>query len=761
MQSAVAEGRFCPNGALKIRNKNDLETYTALLEDVDTVFIDSNNASGLFTGYGADDEGGKALPLIDCQKVKKSTSKFTGCRTKSIRLANTGGIEDMTNMFTSAEFETLTGLDTKSAKTITNMFSGCCRRQFQGISVPELDLSSCTFADKAFMNSALLSIKLKNTDKLISAKDAFVGCFMLQKMPDVRFKRVPGLANLRSTARKNPHYQTIFDSCIVLRRKMGSKFTEEIKAVEDWYEKIDQAKIDGRGFFIASSKPDIDANWQKFADMPGVVLSGDALKDTDGLFCEIDGLVIQTLDVNGAEKLDHLFVDCEIAGLNEIIGTDKVKSASAMFSGSECNVYPDLSFPALRGEMTVFYNAGAPRAMPHLAYGDGVIEFKDVKVDFGRLGEVTEQRYNSLMTAMFGSKMGAWISRHRADRPVREMYFRQMAENMEKLAATVNVSEDGACVLPAGATPKYVQLALKKGAFKFSFSKELADEINRKTLSGRIDEYTLPFAGVDFTSKVTSFDFAGVTSAQGAFVGCRTNGILLENTSGIRDMRCMFKGCYLQQPLDTFDASSAEDISWMFLNAIGRVGAPLFEPGKKMRFLSAKKAESAFNTCSNLIDVDQLEFPAAESCDSMFEGSPVSVADVTFPKAVTANRMFKHCSFARQAIGNVNLPEADALSEMFFSTNAQSAGEIKAPKATNGNGMFSISRTLSVITKLHAPRLTSCQNMFSRCDALVNILVPDFMCGGSTTSMFSACPLLNVYGVDGEYLFARRRFATR
>lgn len=432
-----------------------------------------------------------------------------------------------------------------------------------------------------------------------------------------------------------------------------------------------------------------------------------------------------------------------------------------MFSGSECNVYPDLSFPALRGEMNVFYNAGAPRAMPHLAYGDGVTEFKDVKVDFDRLGEVTEQKYNSLMAKMFGDHAYVWEERHRADRPVREMYFRQMTENAEKLAATVSVSEDGACVLPAGASPKYVQLALKKGAFKFSFSKELADEINRKTFSSGIDEHTLPFAGVDFTGKVTSFDFAGVTNAQGAFIGCRTNGILLENTSGIRDMRCMFKACYFLQPLDVFDASSAEDISWMFLNSTGRIGAPLFEPGKKMRFPAVKKADSAFNTCSNLIDVDQLEFPAAESCVCMFEGSSVSAVDVAFPKAVTANCMFKHCSFARQAIGNVDLPEADVLSEMFFGTNAQRAGEIKAPKATNANSMFSVSRTLSVITKLQAPRLTSCQNMFSRCDALVNILVPDFMCGGSTTGMFSSCPLLNVYGADGEYLFARRRFAAR
>lgn len=99
MQSAVAEGRFCPNGALKIRSKTDLEAYAALLDDVDTVFVDSSNAAGLFSSYGSEDEGGKTLPLIDCQKVKNAADMFTGCRTKSIRLANTGGIEDMTDMF--------------------------------------------------------------------------------------------------------------------------------------------------------------------------------------------------------------------------------------------------------------------------------------------------------------------------------------------------------------------------------------------------------------------------------------------------------------------------------------------------------------------------------------------------------------------------------------------------------------------------------------------------------------------------------------
>jgi uncharacterized alpha/beta hydrolase family protein len=77
--------------------------------------------------------------------------------------------------------------------------------------------------NNAFTSSGISGIKFKNgtnTDKVVSAIDAFKNCFILENMPNVLFKSIKHGKNLVSNFTGN--YASIFDGCNTLIKKYRS-----------------------------------------------------------------------------------------------------------------------------------------------------------------------------------------------------------------------------------------------------------------------------------------------------------------------------------------------------------------------------------------------------------------------------------------------------------------------------------------------------------------------------------------------------------
>ena len=317
----MRKGNITNNGRLVLKNRDDIAAFRQKLCKF------ANRFTGIVIQCQNCSEAFKELtfpvgaPTIDLIGVKNAGSMFRNARIEALHLINTSGIDNMAMMFYDSNITSIDGLDTSGATTIASMFERI--RNYKGkvlqVSVNALDLRNCTDMSKAFNDTGFRKITLMNTDKIISAANAYQKCWLLENYPVAEFKSVKDLKNLlyldspalSDGLKYAKDFGQLFAFCPKLQRKSDfNEFCEKLYKfyVEKGIKFENTAEVDERGFLVIKSPNDVKMNIKNFNKYPGVAVK---MSDASYLF---EGLTIsiETLDLNDVKTADYMFKDATI-----------------------------------------------------------------------------------------------------------------------------------------------------------------------------------------------------------------------------------------------------------------------------------------------------------------------------------------------------------------------------------------------------------------------------------------------------------------
>jgi hypothetical protein len=238
------------------------------------------------------------MPTVDLNSIENASFLFSDLYLTNdiLRLKNTDSIKNANAMFKNLKFiskqnSEIIGLNTENIINASEMFFGCRNSEYRGIKISELNLKSCTTLNYCFTSSGFTSIPFKNTDKVITAKAAFQNCFMLETIPDIRFKSIKYGKSLIDNFNGN-NYIEIFSGCNALLKKyraqkpskenddpsIDNKFDEIIeKVIKPFYEdkKHILQNLDSRGYLVINNSEDANdaaVLLTTYKDIKGIVI---------------------------------------------------------------------------------------------------------------------------------------------------------------------------------------------------------------------------------------------------------------------------------------------------------------------------------------------------------------------------------------------------------------------------------------------------------------------------------------------------------
>lgn len=815
IDQAQKNNRLTPNGGLLIEQKSDLDTYRDIFGYI-TELIPINNkcASGLFSFRTFN-----SLPPINCCRITCASSMFMGLTLDiedpvGIVLRNTDHVLNMQNMFHDARINVISGLDTSSATCIDSMLQNCRCHHYRPLQLTNCNLSlkSCLSMNNAFSKCALQSIDIHDIENVRSAKNAFTDCDMLKRVPDIKFSRISSARNLVDDF--NGEYEDIFAGCTALFKTQN--FKTAIDDIQKYYEGADHAStsappVDSRGFLILHTREEAMAYAQEFSKYKGVVIDQHA--DTFCLFDEIPApLRIRVLDINGHKNITRLFNKCQIQRLDQIIGTEFVQTASQMFYGTKIRIYPQMSFPRYTDTLNIFCNAPAPEDIPEVSFGIGLKSFGE-KYDkqAGLTDNEYRERASGICSMMFAEYAEDWKKKMSPDgmRLADKTYWKIFEDIGANILKSLNKDDKEYIIIDKVSASKLSMIldSKPKGLRLKVNSKELFQNKSFKNPLPPIDMQDLTDASELFKqASIPEFpkleNTQNLRTTSSMFFQARFDSIPQElkiDMSNVINAESMFQTMQInKKPATlvnlTLVTPKLVNSSSMFNSIYVLSSVRILCFNLKMDFNSIETANLMFanmdlTACSNLTP----SFPKLINGVEMFHRAKLSTVfanweNYKLPNTVNISSMFSQVRTIIKLPASFSLPPSvQNASNLFEGTNIEFNSrfvKIQTNAATNIDNMFDNGNIITnspsfeitelncpnVLTanellrrqpckriiRINMPRVTSINSMFTYCDSLLGILMPNINSQCSHTNILTKTPLETLYGRDGELLFARQ-----
>lgn len=769
--------KLTSNGGVIVSSPNDLSFILPIISEFSEIIIKpvhGTPTSRLFEHLYVPNSQGIIYPPINLYYVKDATSLFRKIQVDrnngSLILKNTENIQVADSMFEYAEIgNSIIGLDTSNVTSAINMFFSMQNYTYKMVSIPKLNLKKCKRIDNMFTNSAVPSINIENIDNIESARNAFVNCFMLEKMPNVKFKKINNINSLvtdviRSTNLISDNIHEIFNGCPKLH--VTQNYDNQIEDLINFYTlQFNNINIDERNFLIIKNSDDVDIYINVMKNYNGIVIDKNC--EISNLFYKKE-IIVKTIDFNGLTNVNDMFYACNFKQIRSFIGTENITNAFRLFSYCTFITIPPMKLPNLNTELNVFYNCNCPRQIPNIEYGKHIKIFKNYPVS-----DVGQNNYNSIVNLMLGGNASSWISLHGAERICNYMYVYPLNKAKEIATANIVVDENGYIIVDniddfnlyiSKINTKHKVDENKEITIKgFKLSDAFVEKCNQNPES---DATFIKFQYIFNSSvkNIPNLDLNGLRYATEMFSDLNIDSIgEIIGTDKLCSTYMMFQNSNIKT-INAFDVSNVNDASSMFVDATinninGEFKFKNIENARSM-FAGSRISDILLNT-KFIFDIHNIIY----NCVGMYEGSKIknigkNIIDNILLYAEDTFAMFEGCTEITDIPITLKFNNIQSMSKMFY--NCKSLKYVHGIIINNSNfsgcsELFNGCDKLDSvgqfeINNINNENLVNITHLFNGCKNLKYILSMKIPSNCYSDSCFTNCDLRYIYGENCQYL---------
>lgn len=802
----IKDNKITSNGGLIISDINDLLFAMPIIKSFSEIILkpkpNNFNMGKLFTYIV--DKTPVRYPVFNLQYIVDATCLFEGiCVEDTLELKNTNNIKIGTAMFKNARIgNRIIGIDTVNMINTDFMFENARHSHYKLIHIPTLNLKKCISMNYMFKDSGVASINLQNIDNVESAIDAFINCFMISSMPNIKFDKINNIKKLISDPAAGDGYITeeninlVFEGCPKLH--ISAKYDENVSDVVNYYsEKDNFINTDDRNFLILNNTDDAIKYKKNMIKYDGVVISKTA--DSIRLFENCD-FNIKVLDFNGRTDISNMFYNCNFKQIRKIIGTENIEFGEAAFEKCKFMQFPKISLPKFKQKLTLFKNMYSPVSNPNISYGKYIVPFDGYTLaDIPTDTAAYQHFYNTVNEKMLGNTSYIWCNTHGSENVFKNMY-RHCFENVKSIVINnlqlelindgIETDDNGKyyIILNDMADIEYYLSMQQKDVEKIFKEKEYAkidiqykdkSEEERDALKNKIkiqidgiklsDNFVKQTEFISFTEVIhknniknfPNIDLNGLKNATLLFANVKLSTIgKITGTQNLENCDKMFAYSKIDH-ISTFNVSNVKTAHEMF------TGADFKTIDGTFKFENLEDAASMFkgSLFSDTILNTNFNFAGSNiiNAESMYESTILknigkNIIENVLLKMKFGNYIFNKCS----NITNIDtlIDFNDKLEQIDYGfaecKNLKYVAGFKSNSITSCTRMFLGCENLESIghIEINSKVRVDMQNMFEQCENLKYILTFIISPNFNTSLLFTNCPLAYIYGDNAQYLKA-------
>lgn len=674
-----------------------------------------------------------------CGMATRMEGTFENAKLDIIDIIGTENVETFGECFKHSRLETLTGIDTSSATTCNSMFMGATTQNNGRLKLPKFDLSNCTNIGGMFQNTNIAGVTMVNTGKVQVAAGCYTNCPYLVSYPPTKFDSITDIKQLTGTE----ELIDMFAGCSSLtNQQMLSKsstvdFEAELAATAEFYSRP-KSLFDSDGYYIVKSSADMNSQFyqKNKKKIDKIKIAGDISiqNGAAGAFNYGTEIYAKAIDLSGVRNASRLFAAISFKRVPVLLGTERIEHADYMFQGCHgMAIAPALTLPNVKTFNGLYMGCTSLHQLPELTVGR---MFSD---DIDQLGE-TEYMFGADITGM---------AAHCGEQRIKN--FAKKIRRQVTDALVFDVPADGVIRTSEmtnqfGKASVFIEKCRKYAPETFAKIKKVFVDTEAQCMFAGLNLPDADFPPVEFGKPEEWSDISGM------FSNAKLKSLKgFSLPTGCTVANALFAECQIKEGFPMLDFKGVTEANGAFAGAKSDVRWQSAPKMSDIKYANELFAES--NVLPKKFVFDDLDLNSAILLGKAFAkiDSEFVIKSYFNKNLASAADMFSGCKGLKSiGVWNVVPQNQCNMSHAFENSGVVEIGAIRM--ASNSVGAFARCEDLTKIRLLYADGANDLTAAFNGCRRLVNILWYNINKNlqGLTANMFANCPLAGLFGISCE-----------